>query len=662
MDGRRLLALAAACTAAALGPGRGTAAAPPDAPRLLLGDFEGWRRAGPLPEHPEGRVKLRITPAGAGRPGRALHVGFEFTAPEGGEVGVLLPLARLDARAFDQLSLWIRGDSEAGFGDALKLQFRRGDARGSGVRETGSFVVRGIGPDWQRVVVPLRRMPGIQEWKDLLSLVLVIQSRRVGVARGGYYVDDVELIATGHPGPSAADVVPEPAKRAWEVSVGGPGKVQQSLRERLAGWPQQSLVDASELPTDDRGFLWRLARDTWRGLDALTDRESGLPVDNVHLTLGSGSPEVDRIGDFTNVTNIGLRLMAIAAARDLGLVTPAEALARVDRLLATLGRLETFRGFFYNYYDTTTLERSSSFVSFVDSAWLDAGLLVARGAFPERAEACSRLVEGGDFGFFYDPVERLMSHGYWTQLDVPAEFHYGVFYTEARLGSLLAIGKGDVPEEHWEHLVKRFPSFARTGLRVLWAKRDDRPSLRHYRGIAFAPSWGGSMFEALMPLLVLDEPALAPHSLGRNDEAHAEVQRRYALEKLGYPVWGMSPSTDPATGLYAEYGVDPLGLHGYRPGVVAPYAAALALALAPEQATENLRRLAQRYALYGEYGFYDSVDVASGAVAHAYLALDQSMLFLALAERLDGGRLHRTFEADPVVRAALRLVTDARLE
>ena len=69
------------------------------------------------------------------------------------------------------------------------------------------------------------------------------------------------------------------------------------------------------------------------------------------------------------------------------------------------------------------------------------------------------------------------------------------------------------------------------------------------------PSWGGSMFEALMPTLVVDERRHAPESLGRNDVVHAALQRRHALEKLGYPVWGMSPSATPAGDGYGEFGV-----------------------------------------------------------------------------------------------------------
>jgi len=610
----------------------------------IVEDFELGSAWEPLPGPAEGQIRIDAgeDPSGE-RPGRSLHVRFAFLAADEGVVGMRVPLPDVDASGFDHLAFWIRGDPQVGFGPSVKIRLRRPDPEDGGHWQTGSFVVDGIGERWQRVVVPLNRMPGIREWTHLCDFLLLIQARRVGVPSGGYQLDDIALLRTGHPGPSANDPVAKPAKQAWEREAGGPQEARRRLRERLAGWPARAQVDPGELPTDGREFLWRVARDTWRGLDALTDRPSGLPLDNVRFTGGSLALADARIGDFTNVTNVGLHLIAIAAARDLGLLEPEEALARLGRLLDTLELLETHRGFFFNYYDTTSLERSSNFVSFVDSAWLTAGLLVVRNAFPEIGSRSTRLVERGDYAFFYDPVERLMSHGYWTQLGVASEYHYGVFYTEARLGSLIAVGKGDAPREHWTHLRRGFS-----------APR----SRRSWHGIGFVPSWGGSMFEALMPSLVLDEARLAPQTLGRNDEAHAVIQRRYALEELGYPVWGLSPSSTPGTGTYAEYGARPLGLRGYPAGVVAPYASALALAVTPQPAEANLRRLAASQGAYGEYGFYDAVDPLTGRVAHAYLALDQSMLFLALADHLGEGCVRKRFAQDPVVQRALPLVVD----
>src|SRR5205807_9175939 len=110
------------------------------------------------------------------------------------------------------------------------------------------------------------------------------------------------------------------------------------------------------------------------------------------------------------------------------------------------------------------------------------------------------------------------------------------------------------------------------------------------KGERYVPSWGGSMFEALMPTLVLDEARHAPRSLGANDAAHVAVQRRYALEELGYPVWGLSPSSTPGNDGYGEYGVRVLGSLGYGAGAVTPHAVALALGVAPAEAAAELRQ------------------------------------------------------------------------
>jgi hypothetical protein len=164
------------------------------------------------------------------------------------------------------------------------------------------------------------------------------------------------------------------------------------------------------------------------------------------------------------------------------------------------------------------------------------------------------------------------------------------------------------------------------------------------------------MFEALMPTLVLDEPRLAPESLGANDATNVAVQRGYATQVLGYRVWGMSPSSIPGKQDYGEYGVKVLGVIGYGPGAVTPHAAALALAVDPAAAITDLQELARRYPVYGDWGFYDAVDPVSGVVAYTYLTLDQSMSFVALVNHLTGHRIQRLFEADPIVRRALPVI------
>ena len=177
----------------------------------------------------------------------------------------------------------------------------------------------------------------------------------------------------------------------------------------------------------------------------------------------------------------------------------------------------------------------------------------------------------------------------------------------------------------------------------------------------YLPSWGGSMFEALMPVLVVDEFQLAPESLGRNAFVHAAIQRQHALEELGYPVWGMSPSATATGNGYGEFGVRDLGVLGYQGGVVAPYASALALAATPGPAIKNLRALLEHYpGSYGAYGFYDALDPKSGAIGRRYLTLDQAMLFVAIANHLADHVVQRAFAADPIAAKALPILAEER--
>jgi hypothetical protein len=490
------------------------------------------------------------------------------------------------------------------------------------------------------------------------------------------------LAATGA-APAAAEIAgyePEhasrpplhgPRKRAWEAARGGPEAAREDLQRRLEGWPRTLLADRDELlALADDALLDRIARDTWRGLAALTDREHGLPINHVLFPKGSLAPLHSRIGDYASTTDIGLWMVAVVAARDLALLAPDE--ARVRRTLDTLDRLEKHAGFLFNYYDTTTLERTSDFVSFVDSAWLAAGLIVVRQAFPELAGRCTAMLAHRDFGRFYDRRERLMVHGFFVDPLRRSPYHYGILYTESRLGSLVAIGKGDVPSEHWAAMT-RLERWSRDGRPEGGAARPGtRRPVRipspertpsgyfEWRGHRYVPSWGGSMFEALMPLLVIDELALAPASLGANARVHVALQRRYAREHLGYPVWGMSPSWSPDGDGYREFGTRVLGVAGYPAGAVTPHAAALALAIEPAAALDTLREGIRRYPIYGEYGFYDAVDPHAGAVAHAYLVLDQAMVLIALANHRAGGVIQHYFAADPIGQRALPLVRGER--
>ena len=207
---------------------------------------------------------------------------------------------------------------------------------------------------------------------------------------------------------------------------------------------------------------------------------------------------------------------------------------------------------------------------------------------------------------------------------------------EARLASLFAIAKGDYPVEHWFHLGRPISGVA---------------------GELTALSWNGSMFEFLMPALVLGSQE--GRLTGRSEHAVVAVQMRY-VAKLGLP-WGVSELSfalrDSAqTYQYQAFGVPGLGL---RRGlgedyVVAPYASGLALAVEPLEAVRNLRRLSEM-GLLGVFGFYEAVDFTrerqrAGAAftpVRSFMAHHQGMMLTAIGNRLTGDALPRRFMADP---------------
>jgi hypothetical protein len=159
---------------------------------------------------------------------------------------------------------------------------------------------------------------------------------------------------------------------------------------------------------------------------------------------------------------------------------------------------------------------------------------------------------------------------------------------------------------------------------------------------------------------VVPETTWGPRSFGLADVRTAQVQIKYATEQLGYPVWGLSPSsTADDTGGYGGFGVDGLTFPPASrlaqctscatESTVTPHASFLALQVLPAQAYANIIRLRALYPdLYpSDGGFYDAVNPTTGSVGHRRLVLDQSMIMAALDNVLRNGAIQKYFAADP---------------
>ncbi len=516
-------------------------------------------------------------------------------------------------------------------------------------------------------------------------------------------------------------------------------------------------------------FLRLTARRTWRYFETfVTAEDHHLPPDNMQ------EDPTRAIAHRTSPTNIGLYLLSLASAHDLGWIGRQSFLRRAESTFSSLEALPRHLGHLYNWYDTTTLAPlPPRYVSTVDSGNLAGHLLAFESACleyaaapPPRAQALAGLadalratraataatgddvragsvrrrvldevtdeiaallarVEHGDegwtglrgaaevlvdaatalaherggaayadvlewaialhdgiadhadeqaspeplatraerltrvaaragafargmqWGFLYDPSRRLFPIGQNIETGRADAGAYDLLASECRLASFLAIAQGDVPVSHWFRLGR--------GLTPAGA------------GSALV-SWSGSMFEYLMPELVMSVPEGS--LLAQTDRLIVARQIRYGAAR-GVP-WGISEAAYNArdvqlTYQYANFGVSGLGLkRGLADDlVVAPYATALAAMVDPVAAVANLVRLAEVGAA-GRYGYYESVDYtksrlpdgAAYAVVKAFFAHHQGMSLVALANVVGDYPMRRRFHAAPLVQATELLLQE----
>ncbi|MGW4149277.1 glucoamylase family protein [Streptomyces albogriseolus] len=394
----------------------------------------------------------------------------------------------------------------------------------------------------------------------------------------------------------------------------------------------------------------------------------GLTADKIDVS-GTGTPVPSAQ---TSPTNIGCGLWTTVAAAGLGVIGSDTLHRRLSRTVAAVERLERAHGFWLNWYDahdgsllTTWPETGDPvrpFLSSVDNAWLVTGLMIAADADPSLRPRVARLLEDADWSYFYTPYDPAdpvagpgqLRGGYWPDKPgkgEPTGHHYGALNTEPRMASYLGIADGSLPPEHYWHVFRTLlPGMGQEQEpEGAWVTIDGvRVWQGHYthRGRKLVPTWGGSMFEALMVPLFVPEPEWSPRSWGTSHHRYVRGQIDHGLKEAGYGYWGFSPANIPDGG-YSEYGVDALGMQeeGYNSkGVVTPHASFLALPYEPAAAVANLTALDRDFGAYDDrYGFRDSVDTATGRVSDFVLALDQGMVAAALAQRLRPGLLQRPF-------------------
>lgn len=414
-----------------------------------------------------------------------------------------------------------------------------------------------------------------------------------------------------------------------------------------------STVDSGNLA----GHLIALANacDSWSDLSFSVDQRLqgiGDALDLVHQ-------EVDNLRDSRRTETVTWRqfdeTLALASSQvRCSLLTPETIAERLEKLSTTAETLADITRAF-------AIERGEASQSNL-LFWVDA----ARNSIASHhrdvtstipGEIRSRLAAIGEiarkmalsmeFGFLFNTERMLLSIGFVNPQGALDENCYDLLASEARLASYVGIAKGDLPARHWFHLAHDItPVGADTAL----------------------ISWSGSMFEYLMPSLVMRAPTMSV--LEQTNRVIVRRQIEYGT-LLGTP-WGISESAynarDPEfTYQYSNFGIPGLGLkRGLSQSVVvAPYATALAAIVDPAAAARNFERLASEGG-QGRFGLFEALDYTpsrlpqgqSVAVIRAFMAHHQGMTIVAIADALMEGATRARFHTEPMIRATELLLQE----
>jgi len=453
--------------------------------------------------------------------------------------------------------------------------------------------------------------------------------------------------------------------------IGGIIAAAWLLAPVVARWlSQPPAVRPETMTEEERERLTGLARDIWSYFDRYTvEAEHWLAPDNVQLDPPVGPARR------TSPTNIGLQLACTLAARDFGFIDTLEMLMRMERTTDTIERLEKWNGHLYNWYETTTLRPLPPlYVSTVDSGNFVGYLVTVKEGIAEHAfgtdggkgaavqpsktgrireqakrliARLEKLIDETDFRPLYDDASQLFALGYHVSTDRKETILYDLLASEARQTSLLAIAFGQAPAAHWFKLGR---AMTRSG-------KD-----------ATLLSWSGTMFEYLMPALLM--------KTFRNsiwDRTYRGVVRRqiqyaamrnvpFGISESGYYAFDYQMNYQ-----YRAFGVPGLGFQrGLEEDLVlAPYATIMALPYAKREALDALRRMEQMGAR-GEHGYYEAIDCTGKrlpegkrcAVIRSFMVHHQGMSLLTLANELLPRTMIDRFHADKRIQAVELLLQE----
>ena len=373
--------------------------------------------------------------------------------------------------------------------------------------------------------------------------------------------------------------------------------------------------------------------------ERVTEKTNFLPPDNVQF-----SP-AEVVAERTSPTNIGLYLLCVAAADDMGFIPREKAVCDIENTLSTLERMEKYRGHLYNWYDTRSLDViGERYVSTVDSGNLAVMLITLAASlrsFGEEGSALAiraeKLARDMDMSFLFDKERELFYIGYSEQNGF-SPHHYDMLMSEIRTACYWACAYGITPGSHWNALSR---------------------AVTEKNGFVGMISWSGSAFEYFMPQLFL--PSYPNSFLDETLSFAAYCQHNFRKDRL----WGTSESgyycfDADMNYQYKAHGVPALALKEY-PGterVFSPYSAFLMLERMPESVM-RLLGVYEKLGARGEYGFYEAADRSEhGGIVRSYMAHHLGMSMIAIDNACFDGIMRRRFFRDRQIAACRELLCE----
>lgn len=412
-------------------------------------------------------------------------------------------------------------------------------------------------------------------------------------------------------------------------------------------------VTAKSLPARHKKTLLRYSADIWRYFEKHADSTNNyLPPDNVSVFPSS------EVACRTSPTNIGLYLLSVLAALDLGLIDVRSAVDRLERATDSIEKLPKYRGQLYNWYSTLTLEvigqeyistvDSGNFVTCLVALYQGLGDYASKdGRIKELRCRIKRLEDESDFRFLFNASRNLFSLGFFVDREKQDTIVYDMYMSEARTTDYYAIARGIVRDSHWRAL--------------------SRPLVTSFSGVGML-SWSGTCFEYFMPHLLLpiykNSFAFETLSYAFSEQvraaAHYGGERLFGISESGYFAFDESLGYQ-----YRAFGIPSLSRRVEEcQKVISPYSSFLMLPIAPLSVMRNLEAL-ERVGMYGEFGFYEALDLAPSRVGNrpsavkSFMSHHLGMSLVAVTNAVKDGAFVKRFTADAQMKAMTELLREA---